>query len=659
MLHFTFDELPKNLALLFKSRAKEFPDAVFQAAKDKNGEFQYYSYASVYDDVLALSHQFKKIGVQKSSNVALISDNRREWFLTDLALLSLGAADVPRGCDSLGNEIRFIISYSDCEFAVFENENQFKKVLENVSEVPLLKTAVIFEEACEDVKNSARESGIQLIQFAEFFERAKTEFDLERQKIQTEIENEMENVEKTDVATMIFTSGTTGTPKGVMLTHENYLAQISVIHNFLPSRTGDMWLSVLPVWHSFERFIQYAAVFLRNGIAYSKPVGPILLADMAVIRPRWMCGVPRLWESLAKGVQKAMNKKGGITLKMFNFFVKTGGMYADARDKVLGHVCRIKKRNRFLDFLAGIIPFVLLWPLHKLGDVLVFKKLRAKFGGNLNVAISGGGALQREIDNFYRAVGLNLLEGYGLTETAPVLSFRHPSQPRPGCVGVVFPSAEIKIVREENGVAVDSNPLPPGEKGLILARSNPEGLFRQIMKGYYKRPDLTEKVIDKDGWFNTGDLGIKTWDNELKITGRAKDTIVLLGGENIEPAVLEAELLTSDFVESAMVVGQDRKYLGALIVPLKESVVGFAKSAGIEFDSYENLLKNTKIVELYEEIVRNSISTARGFRPCEKIFRFALLPGSFEVGKELSAKQEMRRYKIAELYKDEIESLFE
>lgn len=656
MIHYTYKKLPESLSMLFKIRSEECPAINLQAEKDKSGKFQFYNYKCVYEEVLALAFQFKKLGIQKGENVALVSDNRRAWLLTDLALLCLGCADVPRGCDSMGNEIRFIISFADCKCAFFENENQLKKVLEKVDEVPLLKTAVVFDPVSEEIKNQTEKAGIKLIQFNSLLQTAKNEYSSQEEKIKTEIENDIKNVKKDDVATIIFTSGTTGTPKGVMLTHENYLAQLSVVHNFLPTRPGDIWLSVLPVWHSFERLIQYVAILMKNTLAYSKPIAHILLSDFEVIRPQWMCGVPRLWESLEKGVKKAMKKKGGISLVLFNFFVKVGSLYADTKDKVTAHVCRITKRNRFLDFLAGIIPFILLWPLKKLGDALVFKKLRAKFGGRLDVAISGGGALQKEVDDFYRAVGLNLLEGYGLTETAPVLSFRHPKLARQGCVGGVFPSVEAKIVKEENGVALDDKPLPPGVQGLIFVKSKEQ---KQIMKGYYKRPDLTEKVIDKDGWFNTGDLGIMTWDGELKITGRAKDTIVLLGGENIEPSILESELLQNDFIESVMVVGQDKKYLGALIVPNKEKLKEYAETEGISYNEIEDLLKNNKITALYDEIVQELINSKRGFRICEKIYKIALLPKSFEVGVELSAKQEMMRFKIYEQYKDIISSLFD
>lgn len=651
MEKFPFDTtIPKNLSLLLKERVKQYPDINLQAGKNKDGVYQYYTFSQVYEKMMGLALAFRSLGVHRGSNVALISDNRPEWLWTDLALLSLGAADVPRGCDSLGNEIRFIISYADCEVGVFENVKQLNKVLEKQDEVPLLKTAIVFD--AYDEKDLVAKTKIKIINFADLLAEGANTLSSNKEALTKEIEDEMEKTQPDEVATMIFTSGTTGTPKGVMLTHDNYISQLSCISTFLPSKPGESWLTILPVWHVFERLIQYVAVYFGNCLAYSKPIGQILLADMAVIKPHWMCGVPRLWAQLAKGVRKAMEKKGGIALKLFKFFLMIGKHYANSKDKVLGHVCRITKRNRVLDCLCGIIPMILLWPLHKLGDILVFSKLREKFGGRLNIAISGGGALQKENEDFYRAVGLNLLEGYGLSETAPVVSFRYYKEPRPGCVGAIFPTFEVKIVKEEHGVVVDETPLPPGQKGLIWVRG------RQVMKGYYKRQDLTDAAINKDGWFNTGDLGIKTFDNELKITGRAKDTIVLLGGENVEPSMIEAGLSSSEYVESSMVVGQDKKYLGCLIVPAKDAVQKYADDNKISSGTYEELLQKSEIQNLFTTEIAKCISQDNGFRMCERINKFVLVPNSFQVGVELSAKQEMMRYKIAEKYTQEIASMF-
>lgn len=645
-------DLPKNLPLILKQRVQDSAQFIFQYSKNKDGKFVPTTYEQFYENMIALSLALKSLGVKRGANVALISDNRKEWLLTDFALLSLGASDVPRGCDSMGTEIRFIISFSDCEFGFFETAHQLKKVLEKIQECPKLKTVILFNRPTDAEAKEIQHKQLKIFVFEDLLNKGYEIYLKDKQKLKAEIENEIELTSPDDTATIIFTSGTTGVPKGVMLSHKNYIEQLSVIHNFLPSKPGDTWLTVLPVWHSFERIIQYVVPTLRSNIAYSKPVGQIMLSDMAQIKPGWMCGVPRLWESLSNGVNKAMQKTGGIALKLFNFFISVGKIYALQKDKVRGWVCQTEKRNRLLDFAAGIIPFVFLWPLHKLGDLLVFKKIRAKLGGKLKIAISGGGALQKDVDDFYRAIGVKLLEGYGLTEAGPVISVRYHKEPRPGCVGAIFPTVELKVVREENGTIIDSTPLKPGERGMILVRSG------QIMKGYYRRPDLTEKIIDSDGFLNTGDIGLLTYDGEIKITGRAKDTIVLLGGENIEPAVIESQLLTSDFIESSIVLGQDQKYLGCLIVPSKDSIIDFAKENKIEFESYRSLLDSDEIKTLFTKEINSLVNVAHGFRSCEKINRFALLADSFQVGTELSAKQEMMRYKIVKKYEKEVASLF-
>ena len=653
MIHYTVDKtIPKNLPLLLKKRAEDYPEINLQAYKDASGTFVYSSYSKVYREVICFAAALSEHGVKKGSNVALISDNRREWLITDMAIQSLGGADVPRGCDSMGKEIRFIIDFADCEIGFFENVRQLEKVLENAAETPKLKKAVLFDRA-DAIENCP----FQVLYFDDLLKEGEMLYAHDTAKWTAQIEAQMNDIGPEDTATIIFTSGTTGTPKGVMLTHNNYISQLAVLQPFLPAHPGDWWLSVLPVWHVFERLIQYVAVYFTNGIAYSKPVPSILLGDLAVIKPHWMCGVPRLWEALASGVHKAMKKTGGIKYKLFNFFVGVGDKYNNSKNLVRGFVCQIKKRSRFLDFCAGIIPMIFLWPLYKLGNALVFKKIQAKFGGRLTIAISGGGSLQRTTENFYHSVGLNLLEGYGLTETAPVISFRYHKIPRPGCVGVIFPTFEVKVVKEEHGVIVtdaDGKPVEvgPGQKGLILVKGS------QVMKGYYKRPDLTEKAIDKDGFFNTGDIGLLTYDKEIKITGRAKDTIVLSDGENIEPAVIENELCTSPFIESAIVLGQDQKILASLIVPSKEAVIQYAQENGLDFTDYEKLLQTEQIKDLIYKEVNTKDNPANGFRPCERIAKIALLPNSFKVGEELSAKQEMMRFKIVEKYASLIATLF-
>ena len=502
-----------------------------------------------------------------------------------------------------------------------------------------------------DSRNLSTGIGLILLKAAKYREEGKSLLDKDPH-LKAIIEAEMTMTDGNEVATMIFTSGTTGTPKGVMLTHRNFLAQLEIIPTVLPGKPNEMWLSVLPVWHSFERCIQYVVIALRSGIAYSKPLASVMLSDFATIKPQWMCGVPRLWESLVTGVYRSMKKAGGMKYAMFNFFISVGKKFAWCKSHLTGCVCQFKRRLRFFDAIVAVIPFILLLPLYALGDVLVFKKIREKLGGNFIAGISGGGALQKDVDEFYSAIGFTLIEGYGMTETAPILSLRNFKKPRKGCVGEVLPCCEIKIVAEKYGKIVSSEPLPPGKKGLILARGD------QIMKGYFNRPDLTEQIIDKDGWLNTGDLGMMSYDNEIKITGRAKDTIVLLGGENIEPAVIEGELKGSDFIESVVVMGQDKKYLGALIVPSKENVMTWAAENGVPNEFYEGVLESAEVKNLIQSEIDIKINSSKEFRTCERIYKFVLLQESFKVGEELSAKQEMMRHKIAEKYAKEIERIF-
>ena len=653
MTKFTFDKsLPKNLVLLLKERVQELSDDVFQYSKDKSGTFINFSYKEVYKEILSLALILKKIGITRKQNVALISDNCREWALTDYALLTLGAVDVPRGCDSMGTEIRFIISFAECEFGFFETIHQLEKVLEKAEECPKLKTAIILKKSHRDSPEIINNPKIKVLYFGDLLTEGKVLFSSNPEMYKSQLESEMELTAPDDTATIIFTSGTTGTPKGVMLTHRNYLAQCEVIHNFFPCKRGETWLSVLPVWHSFERVVQYFILTLKCNIAYSKPVPQVMVADMKKIQPTWICAVPRLWDAIEKNIVKKIKKRGKFIYTIFNILLPPAKAYANCKDKILGLICQTKRRSRFLDFLTGIIPFILLWPLHKISDFFLFKKIRNQLGGKIKIALSGGGALQKEVNDFYRAINFNLLEAYGLSETGPMLCIRNYKKPRPGCVGSVLPSVELKIVEDLNGQPKNSTPLKPGKKGLILARSE------HIMKGYYNRPDLTKNIIDNEGWLNTGDIGLLTFDNELKITGRAKDTIVLLGGENIEPAVLERQLLASNFIESAVVLGQDKNFLGCLIVPAKDFITDFALKNGISFSDYESLLQTNEINSLFSKEIHSLISVTNGFRSCERINTFVLLPNSFQIGEELSAKQEMIRPKIVAKYEDEIKKLF-
>jgi long-chain acyl-CoA synthetase len=282
-----------------------------------------------------------------------------------------------------------------------------------------------------------------------------------------------------------------------------------------------------------------------------------------------------------------------------------------------------------------------------LGGLIVFKTVKNKLGGRFIAGISGGGALPSAVDRFFGAIGILILEGYGLTETAPVVGVRPQYAPVVGTVGPPLAGTELKIVDELG------ERLPPGSKGIIMVRGP------SVMLGYYKRPELTAKVLGEDGWLDSGDLGMLTLNGELKITGRAKDTIVLRGGENVEPAPIEQKLAESEYISQAVIVGQDQKYLAALIVPDRDAIVAWAEENAVPIVDYEGLLQQPEVLDLVDYEVKELVSAKNGFKSFERVFRFALLAKPFEVGRELSAKQEVKRHAVAELYHKEIKRLFE
>lgn len=641
--------LGETLPVMLRNTVKEVPNFTLQAVKNKSGVFVRYSYSQVYQHIIELAWSLKKLGIKKGDHVGLMSDNRREWLIADYALLSLGAADVPRGCDSMGIEMRFILNFADCKFSFFENGRQLQKILENVEEVPNLKTAILFDHIDDKTMAEAKEKGIEVIYYS-ILESEGNQISKEEWE---EIEKDMDAVQKEDVATIIFTSGTTGVPKGVQLTHDNMIAQCESFHMPLAlMKPGDLWLTVLPIWHSFERAFIYIVIALKGGFAYSKPIASVMLQDMQLVQPQWMNAVPRLWEAVAQGLYREINKSSYLAKTVTKYSIAYGKIYYSFKTKALGMRCRYNHYPRVFDIITGVIPFALMWPGYFLGDKFVYSRIRQKLGGKFRAAISGGGALQPETERFFNAIRFKLLEAYGMTETSPVISCKNSKKPRINNVGKLLPDFDVKIVAEKDGQIASPKPLKPGKKGLILVRG------RQIMKGYYKRDDLTEKIIDSEGWLNTGDLGMISYDNELKIVGRAKDTIVLLGGENIEPAVIEKALNASPYVERSVILGQDQKYVGALIVPDQGNLLSYAEENNIVYDNYEALLDTNEVQRLFRSEIDSLISAKTGFRTCERVFNFSLLTKSFEIGKEINAKQELMRHKISEIYKKQISKIF-
>ncbi len=634
--------MAKTVPQMLREITLQYPNVAAQYAKDEEGNFQPVTYKQLLDTSYHFGGGLLSLGTVRGEHVGLLADNRKEWLQADMGIMAIGAVDVPRGCDATERELRFIFSTAECKTIVVENETQVLKVLDFKHDLPQLTRFISFDAIQEETKAKSKAAGVEVLQFEEVLQLG-TEY---CQQNPNKIDEELDKGNSEDLACLIFTSGTTGEPKGVMLTHGNFLAQLEDLKVRIYLHPGERCLSVLPVWHAFERLCEYVVLCQAGGLCYSKPIGSILLADFQKINPHMLPAVPRVFEAVYEGVNRTMRKTGGVVYALFKFFVAVAKLQSKIHRRLFRQTARFKNDFLLLSWIVLFIPWVLLYPLKALGGVIIFKKIRAKLGNNFRGGVSGGGALPPQIDEFFWAIGVNLVEGYGLTETAPVVSVRPFSAPVFGTIGRPLKDVQVRIV-DENG-----NVLPKCQKGTVQVKGP------TVMKGYYKRDDLTAKVIDKDGWFDTGDIGLLTLGGELVLRGRIKDTIVLRGGENVEPLSIEMRLNNSRFIAQSMVVGQDQRFLAALIVPSEEEIVGYAQEQQIPYNTYSELLKTQEIKKLIDTEIQTAISAKNGFRLFEKVSRFALLEKPFVVGETLSAKQEIMRHKISELYEKEITELF-
>ena len=638
-----FDEnytVPKML----KATSEQFPEVVGQMKRIKNGQFEPVLYREEYQYGLDFGAALLSIGVQRGDPIGLISDNRAEWLYVDFGIMNIGAVDVPRGCDATPIDLEKILSITEAKYVVAENNSQVTKILSLKDKLPALKILISIES---DVKpetfENAKNAGVEVLLYADLM-KAGQKWRIENKG---KIEEEVEKGKGDDLATIIFTSGTTGTPKGVMLTHHNFLAQLDEIPERIFLNPGDKALSVLPVWHVFEREVEYVIIIQGATLCYSKPVGSILLADFKTLNPHLLPAVPRVFEAVYDGITKKMRKTGGIVLAMFNFFVKVAKLQKAMSRRMFNKNACYSRYHTVFWWILCLIPWTLLWPIYALGDLIVFRKIKSMLGTNFRAGVAGGGAFPKFIDEFFWAIGVQIVEGYGLTETAPIVAVRPMADPIFRTIGSPIRGVEARIVDPQDG--------------FVLGRCK-EGVLQikgpTVMKGYYKRPDLTATVINEEGWLDTGDLAIMTIHNELCIKGRIKDTIVLRGGENLEPLPIETKLSESRFIKQAVVVGQDQRYLAALILVDEDEVKNYASFNGIQYDTYENLLESENIQKLYETEIANLISAKNGFKMFERISKFSLITKPFEVGVELSAKQEIMRFRINDLYKDKIAAMF-
>ena len=633
----------KTLPQMIYKKSQDFPELNIQFSKNTEGTFLPTTYKDFVNTMLDFSAGLLSIGEKEYSNIGLICDNRKEWLVCSMGIMATKSRDIPRGSEATIKDLSYILSFAECKTVITENKILFNRILECQNELPALQNIIIINPSDSDLSNF-QTNGLNIFSYDEILSKGSNF----RQNNPNKIEEIMLSGTEDDSATIIFTSGTTGTPKGVELTHKNFLCQVEDISKRLPLKQGNKALCMLPVWHVYERELEYFLLYVGVALCYSKPAISMLLADMKKVSPQFMATVPRIWDGIYNAINKNIKstKKGaGI---FFTIFTWAATSLKSLRNIIYNRCKYFRKRTVFYHIFSKFLyfPVIFLYPLRWFGDMFYFQRVRNMLGGKFQIGMSGGGSLPLKLDKFFNSIGIRLVEGYGLTETAPICCIRNAKRPILGTIGKIMPYCQAKVVHR-NGIE-----CKPGEKGVLYIKGP------NVMKGYYKQPELTAEVISEGEWFNTGDLVIKTYNGEIIVKGRQKDTIVLRSGENVEPLPIEDKLSESIYISQAVVVGQDENCLGALIIPDLDNICQYAKQQNINFSDKKQLLKDEEIKKLIYKEMERLINTKNGFKPFEKIGKFVFLDKPFEVGVELSPKQGIIRYKINELYKAKISLMY-
>ena len=593
-----------SMGAIFQNRVQKYGDKTLVIYKNKQGVWEEISWNKLNEMVRNLGIFLINKGIQPGDKVALFSPNRYEWWVADLAIISIGAVNVPIYSTNSPEECRYIIDNSDAKMCFAGTKEHMDKILQVKGKLPNLGDVIIFDELEKPITGV-----ITLKDALNEGKAAKNRDDFDKMLKPINIE---------DVATIIYTSGTTGNPKGVMLTHKNFVSNVNQLNDVDPEfLSGDhMFLSFLPLAHSLERTVgYYSAIFLGHKVAFAESTEK-LLENLNEIHPTFMVSVPRIYEKVHSGINAKVAKAPPVKKALFNWAMGI------AKDN-LPYICNNKERTGWFAFK------------YNLADKLIFSKLKAALGmDRLQGAMSGGGPLSVSDAEFFLGMGIRVLEGFGLTETTPVTNGNKPKKIKPGTVGPALKDTIIKI----------------SEDGEILIKGP------QVMKGYYKNEAATKEAFTSDGFFRTGDIGEIDADGYMKITGRIKDLIVTSGGKNISPQNIENALMTSRYVEQVAVIGDNRKYLSALIVPSYASLESWAKDNNITFTGRKDLISKPEVLKLYEnELVEYMKDYAR----VEQIRKFTLLESEWsqDTG-ELTPTMKVKRKVINQKYGSQIEAMY-
>ncbi len=564
----------------------------------EGGTWKTLSHREVEERVSRLAAALASSGIGRGDRVAILSENRPEWAISDYAVLSLGALDVPVYPTLPASQIAYILRDCGARVILVSTRDQLAKILEIRGELPELEQVIAFDDpgGAPGVEHlpGALERGRRAIEGGAVGNFRETAL----------------GVGPDDVATLIYTSGTTGNPKGVMLTHFNLASNVAATHqhDIYTAQPGDVALSFLPLSHVFERMVDYWYFDAGISIAYAESIEKVG-DNLVEVSPTIAVSVPRLFDKIYTRVMGAT----GVKKVLVMWAKRVGEAVVDER----------------LAGRGGAGGFA-----YRIADRLVFSKLRQRTGGRLRAFISGGAPLSADVAKFFLAAGLPVYEGYGLTETSPVISANRPGEVKLGTVGKPFPGVEVRIA----------------ESGEILTRGP------HVMKGYWKNPDATREVIDEEGWFHTGDVGEFTPDGFLRITDRIKNLIVTAGGKNVAPAPIENAAATSPYVAQAVMIGDQRPYPVLLLVPDFENLSAWAAQQGLDASDRRALTQDPRVRELLE---RDALGRLQGFARYELPKKVSILPDELTIESgTLTPKLSVKRKVVEERYRAQIEGLY-
>lgn len=600
------NKIYKNIA----ERYFEQGTANFDSAKPafrfkKEGSWQEINHKDLFDSVSALAVSFVELGIHKGDRVGIISENRIEWIISSLALTSIGAVDVPLFPILTSKQIEDI--FTDCSACavIVSNNFQLSKILDFKSKLDCMRQIIIMNEDFDS-------KDLFIHTFTELVERGKRIRNFEQRcKL---LKNESMKIEGNDLLTVIYTSGTTGSPKGVMLTHDNLNSNINGAMKVIPDLAQHESLMYLPICHAYERCAGFYTMFFGGTIISIAESIESVPSNINEIKPTIITTVPKLLDTVRKKIYSSMEKEGSLKKSIFNKAIKTGIKLS-----------RLRNRGK---------SSLILNAEYKLAEKLVFSKIRENLGSRIKMFFSGGAPLSIETAEFFEAIGIAVLQGYGLTEASPIVAANTLHDNEHGTIGKPLFNVQVKIA----------------EDGEILVKGP------NVMKGYWGDTIATENAIDPDGWLYTGDIGSYTERGNIIITDRKKNLFVSSGGKNIAPQPIENMISQSRYVDICLLIGDNREFVTALISPNFDQLKNYAANLNLKYENMNELISHPKITELFKEEIDYY---QKDFSKYEKVRKFRLLSEPFSIqSDELSPKMSIKRHIVERKYSDLIETMY-